>query len=192
MGYCAQTKGYKVFDIATQKITTSRDVIFHEKHFPFHLSHTSDTTAYPTQIYLPSVTSLNFTNDHADNNVSADNSEFPESGVHTASIHDPILTDLSSNVSSSVSDQIPRHSSRTHKAPSYLNDYQCHNVSQTTSHWCNLVQFLALSPKHQCHISKICDIHEPRNYKDPLKIHYGLKLWIRKLRHFMRIIHGIW
>lgn len=46
--YSVQTKGYKVLDIATQKITISRDVVFHETHFPFHMSNSLDTNVYPT------------------------------------------------------------------------------------------------------------------------------------------------
>ncbi|GJZ72106.1 putative RNA-directed DNA polymerase [Tanacetum coccineum] len=36
LGYLQGTKGYKVFDIENRKIMVSRDVKFHENHFPFN------------------------------------------------------------------------------------------------------------------------------------------------------------
>ncbi|KAI9180945.1 hypothetical protein LWI28_009587 [Acer negundo] len=36
LGYPYGMKGYKLFDITTQQIFISRDVVFHEKYFPFH------------------------------------------------------------------------------------------------------------------------------------------------------------
>lgn len=36
IGYPFNHKGYKILDIKTKKIYSSRDVIFHEDHFPFH------------------------------------------------------------------------------------------------------------------------------------------------------------
>ena len=50
VGYPYGQKGYKLYNIASKKFLVSRDVIFHEHHFPFHLSPTPN----PTQFYLPS------------------------------------------------------------------------------------------------------------------------------------------
>ena len=45
------TKGYKVLDLNTFQVTISRDVIFHEKHFPFHLSSSKSHLSYQSQIF---------------------------------------------------------------------------------------------------------------------------------------------
>ena len=37
LGYAIGQKGYKVLDLQSHKIYVSRDVIFHELHFPYHL-----------------------------------------------------------------------------------------------------------------------------------------------------------
>lgn len=49
--------------MTTNKIVVSRDVQFHEKHFPFHISKSVDIDNYPTEIYLPAVTTCNITDD---------------------------------------------------------------------------------------------------------------------------------
>ena len=36
VGYSSTQKGYKVLNLSTHTITVSRDVVFYEKHFPFH------------------------------------------------------------------------------------------------------------------------------------------------------------
>ena len=44
-------KAYKVYNINTEKIIISRDVIFHEKHYPFH--HKQQKTSPYATFYLP-------------------------------------------------------------------------------------------------------------------------------------------
>jgi hypothetical protein len=56
LGYPFPQKAYRVYNLSTHTITVSRDIIFHESHFPFHNSNTSQTP-FPT-IYLPTTTIL--------------------------------------------------------------------------------------------------------------------------------------
>lgn len=58
LGFSIHSKGYKVLDMATQKILISRDVIFHEKHFHYYMSKSVNVTVYPTEIFLPSITPI--------------------------------------------------------------------------------------------------------------------------------------
>ncbi|XP_056688045.1 uncharacterized protein [Spinacia oleracea] len=51
LGYPSYQKAYNVLNLATNKVVTSRDVVFHEKHFPYHFSPTP-TSAYKTQFFL--------------------------------------------------------------------------------------------------------------------------------------------
>ena len=53
LGYLAHQKAYKALD--TNKILITRDLVFHEKHFPFHFT-ASPLTSSP--IFLPAQTTI--------------------------------------------------------------------------------------------------------------------------------------
>lgn len=55
LGYPAGQKGFKVLNLSTYSISVSRDVHFHELHFPFHLSQTPHDSPV-SSIYLPTFT----------------------------------------------------------------------------------------------------------------------------------------
>ena len=44
MGYPPDKKGYKVLNLKTMQIQISRDVVFHEQHFPYHLQNSTTIT----------------------------------------------------------------------------------------------------------------------------------------------------
>ena len=58
LGYPPHQKAYKVLDLLTNKIHISRDVVFHEQHFPFHHhTSTSELAFMPFHdIFLPNTT----------------------------------------------------------------------------------------------------------------------------------------
>ena len=59
LGYPSNHKAYKVLDLTTHKIIISRDVVFHEKHFPFHFSTSPLTPSKSTfPIFLPESTNF--------------------------------------------------------------------------------------------------------------------------------------
>lgn len=62
LGYSESQKGYKILDIDTNKIVSlARNVIFHEKRFPYHLymyKLQAPTSNYTHAIYLPSSSPL--------------------------------------------------------------------------------------------------------------------------------------
>lgn len=64
LGYTFDKKGYKVLDLNSKKILTSRDVVFHEIIFPF----SSDTRPVSTDSPLPYFTPFHFPTDfgHSD------------------------------------------------------------------------------------------------------------------------------
>lgn len=55
LGYPVSQKGYKVLNLKTDSLFISREMIFHENHFPFH-THTSPSE-FSAQVYLPYVIS---------------------------------------------------------------------------------------------------------------------------------------
>ena len=57
IGYPNLQKAYKVYDLVTKKVLISRDVIFFEKHFPFHLQTTTSSHSSPFYpFFLPLTT----------------------------------------------------------------------------------------------------------------------------------------
>lgn len=175
IGYPVNTKGYKVLDLTTKKIVISRDVVFHEKHFPYHFQ--SANGSFSSDIYLPAITS--FRTDSYDNffdsfDINDDQSysqphHYVENVVETSpssdSSHDSsVLVDLSE-----TEPNIPiplRQSTRMSKKPSYLHDFVC-----------NLVKYDNLPKLQKCLIAKICDIHEPSSYAEA-SVH---PLWVEAM-----------
>lgn len=51
LGYSVSKKTYRLLDFSRDAVFVSRDVVFHETHFPFH-NHNS-LTSFPSGIYLP-------------------------------------------------------------------------------------------------------------------------------------------
>ena len=56
-----------------------------------------------------------------------------------------------------------RRSTRPHKPPSHLQDYVCKN---STTHWCNFVNFYTFPAKQQALIASQSVWREPCSYKD--------------------------
>lgn len=56
IGYSATQNGYKVFLLSTKQVIVSRDIVFHERHFPFHL-HSQITHGVDDPIFIPATTS---------------------------------------------------------------------------------------------------------------------------------------
>ena len=146
IGYSPQQRGYKVYNIDTKIVIVSRDVLFFERHFPFHyLNHTTSTPL--PQFFLPTSTPT-YTDDHPDPPLPFFNSLHPTpSTVPTtiplntspldSSVSSPILLPiLPSPVSSPPPPSLCRYQ-RIPKQPSLLQSYQCNHV--TSNHWCNLV-----------------------------------------------------
>lgn len=56
LGYPIGQKAYKLLNLETHKVFISRDVTFHEKHLPYHLSASSQPHCTP--LFLPASTIL--------------------------------------------------------------------------------------------------------------------------------------
>ena len=53
IGYPLTQKGYKVLNLKNQKTYVSRDVVFHERHFPYHYNQSkSSSSTKPFQFFL--------------------------------------------------------------------------------------------------------------------------------------------
>ena len=180
LGYAIGQKGYKVLNLQSYKILVSRDVVFHEFHYPFHLKSKSNPSP-ASHLYLPVSTPISsFTFDdipdiYLNTQIHSDTFDSQTVDLSTPNhnpptIHaSPYLTDpLSSNsylISkiSSPSLQIPqRQSTRTRKKPAYLSDYHC---LSSMIHWCNLV---SLSPNDFSTYSDN-NYSEPQSYEEAVQ-----------------------
>ncbi|XP_056691697.1 uncharacterized protein [Spinacia oleracea] len=151
LGYPPNQKAYKVLNLATNTLIVSRDVIFYEKHIPFHYSPTPKQ-AYSTQFFLPITTpftdSANTSSPILDSLSSPSTSSSPiltpstSSSPTQSSEHSPSHVSNSSPIQSTEPPEPPqRKSTRVSKPPSHLNDFVC---SKPVKHWCNLVAYDSL------------------------------------------------
>jgi len=173
LGYPTAKKVYKVYNLVTKRVQYSRDVVFHENYFPFHHVQGSDTVL-PNSMFLPSDYNLDYLPDHVSQPPIPSN-QGGSSPQHLSSSHSSPVTQQ--HIPAPVPSHSPQHcpapprrSTRTSKLPSYLQDfvYSSKNKpsSATTTHWCNLEHFTALSSSHQQHINQLDQFHEPSTYKE--------------------------
>lgn len=179
VGYPVHTKGYKVLDLDTRQIVISRDVVFHEHHFPFHLAVNTDSFhSFSSAIYLPTVTDISSPNTTVFDSTSYDdvskNSEFSSSPSNPDHLSPSFSTYVSNlvDLSPPVIQQPTRKSNRISSKPTYLTDFICNTApdsyatSQSHNHWCNLVRYDSLPYKSQSFIAKVCEIQEPANFTE--------------------------
>lgn len=177
IGYPYGQKAYKVYDIKNQKVLVSRDIVFHEKHYPYHLK---DNNPSPfATFYLPSSTTPNLSYEDTfiptvmqqTPRLSALPNEFPQTPIqdithtpnHTPSPPSHVSASPPYTTHSNLNDtSIPtlhelhnndsnfpiRRSTRMHKTPSHLSDYICQSTI-----WCNVVAFSKLPNESQLFFS---------------------------------------
>lgn len=179
IGYSQQQKGYKLYNLKTKCTLMSRDVCFHEKCFPYSFSDMDQTpmkhifvprSNYPMNESECENTQLCTPEDSNDNThlcILAD----PEQ-PHNMTMPNPILPSTNNNekvpkVSNDhISDKVQRP--LRHKSKHvYLQDYNYE--SKETAHWCNLIQFNALSSTHKHIVKNLDEYTEPRLYLEAFK-----------------------
>lgn len=150
LGYPYGQKGYRVYDIKSQKVFTSRDVIFYENQFSFfNFTESSSCPVLPIPFDSP------------------DENKIPE--VSTS----PVLKET-------VSSEISRRSTRTTRPPSYLREFhleyglpsrssQLSESAMVTSNGTiyPLSHFLSydkLSPSYRAFTTSISLETEPKNF----------------------------
>ncbi|XP_075083713.1 uncharacterized protein LOC142167461 [Nicotiana tabacum] len=146
VGYPFNTMGYKVLSLATRKIIVSRDVVFNKSIFPF-----ATNLDISSQFYVP----------------------------HSIPFIEPLCEKLpdSTNDHTEQSHEEPiqlRQSSRTHKAPSYLQDY-VHSLPKLKPNTNSLSALFfvnyhvasdLLTPNSQVLVRNVCHDKEPSLYEE--------------------------
>ncbi|XP_073138084.1 uncharacterized protein [Henckelia pumila] len=146
---CKKVRGF--MDIQTQKFYVSRDIVFHEKSFPFA------TAAFDSPIFpksSPIIDSYDL---------------IPDQSPSTLEPPDPIIH-VSPPIQSAP--QL-RRSSRMSKPPNWTTNYFCPILSSTTNLSCsypisNHIQYSFCSAPYQSFLAKISSVHEPRFYHEAI------------------------
>ena len=153
LGYPFGVKGYKVLDLSTNIVFTSRDVVFHEDIFPYVQGTTDFSDPFtiasevvansPTDSILdsfvtPVSTSEVSIHSHTPEtpsalHLSASDTDRPSPISNDTSLSPSLSITPSLDISPSTSLPIPvlqhtRKSTRVHKTPAYLQDYACNLV----------------------------------------------------------------
>lgn len=180
MGYPPNQKAYKVFDLESKKLIRSRDITFYEKHLPFHFEAKNQTINHP--IFFPINTNFDFETDFSipkpfllntdtnSNQCSSSASQTlpettfnknPEPPQNTS----PSITNLEAPQNTPPTSTVPqpRHSDRTRKKPSYLDNYLC-VADSSSGHRCNIVYFDELPAFQKALINMVDQATEPASY----------------------------
>jgi Reverse transcriptase (RNA-dependent DNA polymerase) len=175
VGYPFGQKGYRVYDLETKKIFVSRDVVFHEKMFPF-LSFILENKPPPMQ-------PMSF-DEPVPNIYSSLIPTVPQtSTLSDSQIQSHSLPKIHPNETQSTQLAMPRHSPRVHTRPSYLNDYVCSMAFGPPSTSSSLQEVLAgkqypigkhisynfYSPTHMAFVASLSNNNEPSTYHQAIK-----------------------
>ncbi|KAL0445915.1 UNVERIFIED_CONTAM: Retrovirus-related Pol polyprotein from transposon RE1 [Sesamum latifolium] len=168
LGYSMTQKGYKLYDLQSHKVFTSRDVIFHEHIFPFAVSHPSFTDSF----VLPTI---QFTNDHFQPlhqslpDTNPQNAATPTSitfevvppTAESSVVPDHAPTPISSARPPSVRTPPPRRSIRNTHKPVWLNDFVCHLTDSSILH--------STSSTYMSFVASLSILQEPTSFSEANK-----------------------
>ncbi|CAL1397690.1 unnamed protein product [Linum trigynum] len=194
IGFTSGIKGYKIYDLTSHEVFTSRDVQFHENHFPFHHEVTSNL---PSDLYNSSLTPAPF-DDPSPSYQPTTNPSHTLNDLNT--LHFDSDSDTDNYTTSPTPTQhspptpsppppppppppVPtRKSTRTPKPPSHLQLYHCNLLQQFSStshptqqhnpgitHSLNkVIHYDNLSPTDRHFALSISSYKEPESYKEAI------------------------
>ncbi|KAL2248299.1 UNVERIFIED_CONTAM: Retrovirus-related Pol polyprotein from transposon RE1, partial [Sesamum indicum] len=149
-------KAYKLYDLDNKVIVVSRDITFHEHVFPYQFFSTSHTGPIIIPVDILESAVIQYASVH-----------FPLSSDSTPPSASPLPVEQQSIPTTSPSDQVTapshqntlptlslRRSQRQSKPPAWLNDFQCHFSSSTTS----------LQHSHVDFPAALSTVQEPSSY----------------------------
>ena len=178
-----------MYNLTTKIVSVSKDVVFHERFFPYQYNKDKMPTETLKQIFLPidsdrkqttpiqTILDPNtFTYSDLDylpcdttiRNEFAINENQNINTEPTAYNLDPSYTDSNN---SDIHNH-PRRTTRMSKTPTNLNDFYCN----TSDHWCGFVTHFA-NNNMQNHIHS-----EPESYKQAVSIPYGKLQWTKSFK----------
>lgn len=141
LGYPSGYKGYKLLDLESNSISVSRNVVFHEDHFPFKTSELLSQTVdmFPNTIlhlpvplhYVETMPLPNNIHDSCPHN-STEHDTASHQHVPTSISHQHPASETITNETGASSVHAAR-SKRVSKAPSYLSEYHCSLLPLTST-----------------------------------------------------------
>ncbi|RVW81703.1 Retrovirus-related Pol polyprotein from transposon RE1 [Vitis vinifera] len=167
LGYPVGQKAYKLYDLDTHQMFTSRDVVFHETIFPYESIPSPSSNSKPM---IPlSISDL------------SPPVPQPSPPEHISPIQQPSLPNSVSTQPSPASpplEPILRRSQRPHHPPMALRDYVCNQVTSpnhlpplssspqkgTRYPLCNFVSYHRYSPQHRSFTAAVSQDIEPTSY----------------------------
>ena len=181
LGYPVGQKAYKLYDLTTHKIFTSRDIVFHEHIFPFESTPSIPTPTVPVLphfIFDPplsdtfptiSTTPLESVHSVTPFDLTLPNSPSASLPPATSTFAPPVPDSLVQPPSSITPVQPLRRSQRHHSPPRALRDYICNHVTSpkplppsssgstkgTRYPFCNFISYHRYSPQHHSFIATI-------------------------------------
>lgn len=169
LGYPTDIKAYKLYDVHTKQIFFSRDIVFHDKIFPFFSVKLNEPHANPfSTLVLPSP---HLSNSHIPPSptMSPSTANSPSTPVPDSTTIPPI--NPQHNADPSI---LPtRISNWPTQPPSYLRDYHCNLLSHSPTHSKHTLYLLSqvlpydtLSPDHKHFALTVSSQFEPRFYHE--------------------------
>ena len=173
MGYGTTQKGYKLYDLENKVFFISRDVVFTESIFPFHIHVNADMQAIvlddAIQVSIPVL------------NVKADDHVCMNDHTDSTTRHfvDHILEEPNMIPSSVVQEPTmsstigKRQSTRTSRPPLWQKDFVTTTKSRSRSSCLyslgDSIDYTCLSPSYQCCIANFSVKNEPHFYHQVVK-----------------------
>ncbi|RVW92060.1 Retrovirus-related Pol polyprotein from transposon TNT 1-94 [Vitis vinifera] len=169
LGYPVGQKAYKLYDLDTHQMFTSRDVVFHETIFPYESIPSPSSNSDPV---IPlSISDLSPP-------VPQPSPPEPISPIQQPSLPNSVSTQPSP--ASPPPEPILRRSQRPHHPPMALRDYVCNQVTSpnhlpplssspqkgTRYPLCNFVSYHRYSPQHRSFTAAISQDIEPTSYAE--------------------------
>ena len=155
IGFKTNTKGYLIYDLHSHSITTSRNVVFYENHFP-QIINPQHSDIKPSTL-LPEPFSI------------TQHDPITETSPTLPPVHEPVnITRAEEPIFSQ-----PRRSTRPKQAPSYLQDYHrelsSHDTNTSTKvryPLSSVLSYSRLSPTHKHFVMSITSTVEPSSYAE--------------------------
>ncbi|KAL8089306.1 hypothetical protein AgCh_038927 [Apium graveolens] len=169
LGYPPHQKGYRLLNLLTNQEFSSRDVIFHESIFPYHLAYKSKfMNPVPPSMHIPSC-DLNEEIYVSDTPLSSDSLASPIQHSADPSTHNP---DVSSDLEISLHDiesptlvsspVVLRRSTRAHVALNWMQDFVVYKNTKPISNLANI----PIDKSFHCFLSSVTVNQDPASFNE--------------------------
>ncbi|XP_022897798.1 uncharacterized protein LOC111411504 [Olea europaea var. sylvestris] len=161
-GYPPVIKGYKLYDVSSKSFIVSKDVIFHENHFPFHsLDSTSELIDSFADVVLPHIMPNSYIHHSTSEPSTSVGNDISMESIHLPTIEPFSNSSFDHNKDAQTSDFsqtfhfAPRQTTRVSKPPSYLHEFHCNllanRVPPVNNSTYPLSNYLSYKPFSQPH-----------------------------------------